>query len=201
MLNQNFVLLGVAIGTLRNLSYFLDTLHGKIKPNRVSFLIWSLTIAIVFFAEIRQGVGIQALMPLGIGFGTFAILLASFVNKKAYWRLNAFDFIFGGLAIIGLILWQITGVGNLAIVFSILADGFATLPTIVKAWHHPETESAWPWLAGSFNGLMALLTLPAWMFVGGGFPLYQFLITLFVFFIVQFKIGTLKKRIAEPSAF
>lgn len=76
-----------------------------------------------------------------VGFNPLLIFLASFVNKKAYWEISKLDLSCGALAIAGLVLWLITGTGNLAIFFSILADGIAAIPTVIKSYHKPETEN------------------------------------------------------------
>ena len=79
----------------------------------------------VFAAEIKQGVGIESLIPFISGLFPLLIFLSSFVNKKAYWKITKFDVGCGLLSVLGLILWQVTKVGNIAIAFGILADGFA----------------------------------------------------------------------------
>ena len=189
MINQNFVILGAIIAAAGSVSYLIDTLKGKVKPNRVSFLLWSLAPLIAFFAEIKQGVGIQALMTFVVGFLPFTIFIASFVNKKAVWNLTGFDLMCGALSIVGLVLWYITKSGNIAIIFSILADGLAALPTVVKSFNYPETESAWPYFTSTISGILTLLTVKVWNLANIGFPLYIVLITLVIFSLVQFKLG------------
>ena len=189
MINQNFVILGAIIAAAGSLSYLIDTLKGKVKPNRVSFLLWSLAPLIAFFAEIKQDVGIQALMTFVVGFLPLTIFIASFVNKKAEWKLTGFDLMCGALSIVGLVLWYITKSGDIAIIFSILADGLAALPTVVKSFNYPETESAWPYFASTISGILTLLTIKVWNLANIGFPLYIILITLVIFSLVQFKLG------------
>lgn len=189
MINQNFVIVGAIIAAIGSLSYIKDTLKGRVKPNRVSYLLWSLAPLIAFFAEIKQGVGIQALMTFVVGFLPLTIFTASFVNKKAVWNLTRFDLICGALSIIGLVLWYITKSGNIAIIFSILADGLASVPTVVKSFNYPETESAWPYFASTISAVLTLLTVKVWNLANIGFPLYIILITLVIFSLVQFKLG------------
>jgi hypothetical protein len=62
MLNHGFVILGTLIGAAGSVAYLIDTVKGKVKPNRVSFLLWSIAPLIAFFAQIKQGVGLEALM-------------------------------------------------------------------------------------------------------------------------------------------
>lgn len=191
MLNENFVFVGIAINAIGLLSYFIDTVKGKIQPNKVRFALWSIAPLVAFFAQIKQGVGIQSLMTLSAGLFPIIIFLGSFVNKKAYWKITKFDLSCGTLSLIGLLLWQVTQVGNIAIFFAILADGLAYIPTLTKSWSHPETESGWPWLAVGINGLFALLTLKTFNFANSSFPIYFLVINLLTFAVIQFKLGKL----------
>jgi hypothetical protein len=189
MLNQNFVIIGTIIGAIGSFAYLVDTVKGKVKPNRVSFLLWSIVPFIAFAAQIKQGVGLESLMTFSTGFLPLTTFIASFVNKKAEWKVTRYDLICGFLSIVGLILWMITKVGNVAIFFSIVADGFAAVPTIVKAYKYPDTELAWPWIATSFGVVLTLLTIKGLTFANSGFIVYIFLLDTLIFSLVQFRIG------------
>lgn len=189
MLNSNFVIVGTLIGAVGSFAYLIDTVKGKIKPNRVSFLLWSIAPFIAFAAQIKQGVGIESLMTFSTGFLPILIFGASFVNKKAEWKISKFDMICGALSILGLILWIITEVGNIAITFSILADGLAAVPTIVKSYKYPDTELAWPWIATAFGVLLTLLTISGLTFANSGFIIYVLLVNTLIFSLIQFRIG------------
>lgn len=189
MLNQNFVILGTLIGTAGAIAYLWDTIKGKVKPNRVSYLLWAIAPMIAFVAQLQQGVGLESLMTFSTGFLPLLTFIASFTNKNAEWKLTRFDVLCGFLSAVGLILWLITKVGNVAIFFSIVADGLAALPTVIKAYKYPETEIAWPWLATCFGVILTLLTLQEWTFANSGFILYIFIVDLIIFILVQFKTG------------
>ena len=189
MLNSNFVIVGTLISAIGSFAYLVDTVKGKIKPNRVSFLLWSIAPLIAFFAQIKQGVGLESLMTFSTGFLPLMTFVASFVNKRAEWKLTRFDLMCGFLSILGLVLWQITKVGNIAIFFSIVADGLAAVPTIVKAYKYPDTEIAWPWLATSVGVVLTLLTLTSLTFANSGFIIYILFVDTLIFGLVQFRIG------------
>jgi hypothetical protein len=189
MLNQNFVILGTLIGAVGAVAYLIDVLKGKVKPNRVSFLLWSVAPIIAFAAQINQGVGLEALMTFSIGFLPFLTFSASFVNKKSEWKLTKFDLVCGVLSGLGLIFWLITKVGNVAIAFSIVADALAAIPTVVKAYKYPDTEIAWPWIATSVGVVLTLLTLRELTFANSGFIIYILLVNTLIFCLVQFRIG------------
>lgn len=117
------------------------------------------------------------------------IFIASFVNKNAAWKISKFDLLCGSLSLVGLVLWIITKIGNLAIVFSILGDIFAAIPTVTKSFYHPETESSGAYLASTIAALIAILTITTWNFATYGFPLYALIINLLIYLLVQLKLG------------
>ena len=92
--------------------------------------------------------------------------------------------------IFGVILWIITDNPNLAIIFSITADGFAALPTVVKSFKFPETESMVTYLLASFGALLTLLTIDTWKLEFFAFPLYIFILCLTSTILIKFKVGS-----------
>lgn len=196
MINPNFIFLGVFLQFFGGLSYLIDTVKGKVKPNRVTWFLWSLAPLIAFIAEVKQGVGLQSLATFIVGFVPLLIFIASFVNKNSQWKLTRFDAICGILSVLGLVFWIITKVGNVAILFSIFADGLAAVPTIVKSYHNPESENDLVYLFGIVNAGIALLVIPEWNFQNYGFPAYLFLLCLTLTLLIRFKLGkTISKSI------
>jgi len=197
MLDDRFVFLGVILSFYGALDYLINTIKGKTKPNRVSWFFWTLAPLIAFAAEIQKGVGLQSWMTFSVGFGPLLIFLASFINKKSYWKLHKIDYFYGILALVGIILWQITGEGNIAILFSILADGFAAIPTIIKSYHNPETESNKIYFLGMLNSGITLLTIKVWSFAHFGFPIYFFTICLIIYVLTKFKLKLIFQKIKK----
>ena len=188
MLHPNFIFIGMLIGAMGSVAYLINTVKGKVKPNRVTFLLWSVVPFIAFFAQIRQGVGLEALMTFSAGFLPLTVFIASFVNKQAHWKVTRFDLLCGILSVAGLVLWMITKVGNVAIFFSIVADGLAAIPTIVKAYRYPDTEIAWPWIATVVGVILTLLTISTITFANSGFIIYILVVNTLIFTLVQFRL-------------
>lgn len=198
MLDPKFVLVGAAINLIGSSKYVIDTLRNKTKPNRVTWTLWALAPLIAFAAQIQQGVGLRALMTFMVGFGPLMVLIASFVNRKATWKLTTFDYACGALSLVGLGLWAVTRVGNVAILFSIVADLLAAVPTLVKSFYEPESESALVFLNGSISAGITLLTIDDWNFATYAFPIYIFVICIVLFALIDLKIG--KKILAKRQA-
>lgn len=189
MIDERFVLVGVVINFIGSLSYVIDTLKGKTRPNRVSWFMWALAPLIAFSAELKQGVGIQSLMTFTVGFSPLLVFVASFINKKSVWKIQKFDLFCGALSVVGLIFWYVTKVGNVAIMFSILSDGLAAVPTIVKSFRYPETENDLLYSLAAVNATITLLTIKNWSFAHYAFPVYILLIDIVLFVLIRFKLG------------
>lgn len=189
MISDKFVILASLFNVYGSASYIINTLKGRTKPNRVTWLFWALAPLVAFAAEVNKGVGLRSLMTFMVGFGPLIVLLTSFANRKSYWQLKKFDFVCGTIALMGLALWALTREGNLAILFSILADAFAALPTLVKSYKAPETEDWVAYGAVVISSGITLMTINQWTFANYGFPVYVFVICILFTFFIKSKIG------------
>lgn len=189
MIDEHFVLVGGLVNFFLAFTYVWGTLKGRVKPNRVSWFIWALAPMLATAAELSQGVGWLAFVTFMSGFPGFLIFLASFVNKKAYWKVTRLDLACGALALLGLALWWETSVGNWAIAFALAADLLAGIPTLIKAYRFPETESSITFFGGSFSAFVGLLTISSWSFEAAAFPLYLLVIDIIIILLVRFKLG------------
>ena len=181
---QYLVFLGAIVQLIGIFSYIKDTLKGKTKPNKITWLMWSIAPMIATVAALSSGVGISILPVFMSGFGPFLVFISSLANKNSYWKLQKFDYFCGAFSILALILWIITKNPNIAILFSILSDASAAAPTIIKAWKHPETESINAYTTGLFNIFTGFFAIQTWNFSSLAFSVYLIisntLITLFI---------------------
>ena len=166
------VLIGAAVDVLGASYYIRSTLQAKTKPNRVSWLIWSLGSMIATAAALAQGLT-WAVIPVFVsGAIPLTIFLISFVNPNSYWKLRMWDYACGALSVLALILWALTNEPNTAIVFAIAGDVLAWIPTFVKTWKQPETEHASQHFSGLFNSLTTFAAVRFWMFGGNATLLF-----------------------------
>lgn len=189
MLDERFNILALIIALIGGGSYLIDTLKGRIQPNKVSWFLWIIAPTVAFLAEIKQDVGLPSLLTFAAGFIPLLVFISSFVNKKSYWKIEKFDLACGALSILGLILWQTTQIGNLAIIFSIIADAMAAMPTIAKSYKEPESESSFAFFAFFISSIITLLTISNWTFANYGFPIYLLFLDGVIFVLIKFKLG------------
>ncbi|MDA3840460.1 MAG: hypothetical protein PF572_05185 [Patescibacteria group bacterium] len=173
---QYIVILGAGVQLYGIFFYIRETIRGNTKPNRVTWLMWSLAPLIGSAAAFSDGVR-WAVLPVFIaGFAPLLVFMASFVNKKSYWKLVSFDYLCGVSSMLALVLWWITKEPLIAIFFAIASDGFAAIPTLVKSRKHPETESVEAYTTGLFNSLTSFFALRTFGISELAFPIYLVLV-------------------------
>ncbi len=155
--------------------YIKDTLKGKTKPNRITRLIRAVAPLIATFSALHEGIT-RSILPVFIaGFCPLLVFLSSFYNKQAYRKIEKLDYICLGLSIIALILWFTTHNAILVIIFAILSDLFAAIPTIIKARKYPETETMICYIWGLFSASTSFFAIQSRQFIEIWFPIYLIL--------------------------
>ena len=88
-----------------------------------------------------------------------------------------------------LILYILTHNLGISILFAILSDFLAYIPTMLKTYKFPETENSSIFAGGIINNILALLITKNWIFAIYAFPVYLVLANLIeVYFIYHKKI-------------
>ena len=177
---EYLVYAAAAATLLAAFAYIRSMFKGGAKPNRVSWLMWAIAPFIAVAASASSGVGLAVVPVFMAGFSPLLIFVASFLTKKAYWQLSTFDYVCGTLSASALVFWYFTMNPNIAILFSIASDGLATVPTLRKAWSHPQTESIWPFVTGIFGASAALAVAVPWVFSAYAFPVYLLVVNVMV---------------------
>jgi len=175
MLPQSLVYVSIFTSLTAGFFYIRDTLRGKTKPNLASWFIWFLAPMIAALVSFSKGAGLSVIPIFMAGFTPFLVLLVSVKNKNAYWKFSLLDYVCLVLSLLAIIVWVFLKEGNFATVFAILADLIAFIPTFVKSWKAPDTETIWPYLSGAFSSVLSVLTLNDLSFNTYGFALYLFL--------------------------
>lgn len=169
-------LIGALACALGSYAYLRDTLAGRTKPNRISYLMWGVTPLIGVGAAIEAHADLWALVPVLLaGVLPLLIFCASFLNPESYWKLRPFDYICGILSLLALIAWLVIDQPHLALILAVAGDGFASYPTIKKSWQHPETETAIAYLAALVGVILAIPAIPQFTLENTAFQGYLLL--------------------------
>lgn len=196
MLSEQIIYLAILGHLFAYIFYFKSIFSGETKPNLVSWFIWMLAPFIATFFQIKAGAGLVALPTFLAGLGPFLVVAFYIFKRNAYWKLGILDFICGIFAFLALILYIFTHNLSISILFAILSDGLAAVPTIVKSWKFPETETPYPYFAGIWGNTLALLIIKSWIFTIYSFSVYNILINIAILFPIY-----RKKILNSPSYF
>ncbi len=187
MLPEKIIYIGVIINLIGQILYLRSIIAGNTKPNLVSWFIWSLAPFIGVFFALKAGAGLSVLPVFMAGFGPFMVMVLSILRKNAYWKLTTFDLICGAFSLAALVLYVITHNLGISILFAILSDGLAAVPTITKLWKFPETESASIYFGGIVSNIIGLLVIKNWSFTIYSFGIYFVLINTIIVFCINRK--------------
>ena len=185
------VLFSAGLSIYGSYAYIRDTLKGTSKPNRVSFFLWALAPLIGTSAALYAHADVWATVRIFMsGFMPLLIFLASFINLQSYWKLTAFDYLCGAFSVLALVIWGLADSPQLAILFAAIADGFACIPTLRKAWYYPETETGMAYIMSFIAALIVIPAIPVWNIENSAFQIYLLSAnTLLMFAVYRKRLG------------
>ena len=175
---QLLFICGIVAGVLSvfaYLPYIADTLKGQTRPQRSTWMIWSILSSMSFFSQLAEGAtdslwfsGVQAsgtiiVSLLSIRFGT-----GNFLNR-------ADSFILMGAAF-GLCLWYVTDTAVYALAISIGISALGGVLTVTKAYRDPGSESMVAWLVSFTATIFAIASIGKVDAVLLAYPVYLFVL-------------------------
>lgn len=187
MLPENIAYITILISAVGYFFYFKGIFRGQTKPNLVSWFLWMLGPFIGTFFQLKAGAGLSVLPVFMAGFGPFLVIAVSLLRKNSIWKITALDVFCGVLALLALVFYALTHNLGISILFAILSDGLAAVPTLAKSWKFPETESAGVYAVGIINNILGLLIIKNWVFSIYSFGIYFVLINSAIVFCIYRK--------------
>ncbi|MCB0310251.1 MAG: hypothetical protein KDD42_03385, partial [Bdellovibrionales bacterium] len=71
-----------------------------------------------------------------------------------------------------LIFWGLADSPRMAILLAASGDGLASLPTVIKAWKYPETETGVTYIASFVSVILVVPSIPEWNIENSAFQVY-----------------------------
>lgn len=167
--------------------YIRDMFRGTTKPNLVTWFVWALAPLIGSWLEWQAGARFSILPVFMAGFNPILVIIIALVIKKGYWKITKFDVVCGVLAIAALILWFLTKNLSISVLFAILSDALASVPTLFKSWTNPETETSTAYLGGIIANILGLLIIKKWSFPTYSLGIYFILMNALIVFCIYRK--------------
>lgn len=173
------LILGIAASVLNLLGYIpyiRDILRGIVKPQRVTWGIWSILTTIAAVNQILNDGGHSSWFFVS----TAALVMLTFALSLKYGMGGAshLDRVCLALAIVLLVYWLTVQDTRLSTLIAVIIDVIGAIPTLIKTYRHPETETYPQWVLAGIGGLLtmfavtrldwALLIYPAYIFIMNG---------------------------------
>ena len=167
--------------------YFVAVVRGRARPNPVSWFCWGLAPLVAFAAQLSHGLQATEWMTPVIAIGPVAVVTAAVVKGGVRSRVTGFDLVCGGSALVGLVAWLVTSRPAAAVLFCILADLVATLPTFRNAYRRPSDECAPTYLMSSMAMVVALLTVDQWVVGQVALPVYLLAVNAALYAVLRIR--------------
>lgn len=164
--------------------YFLEIHKREIYPHNLSWLGWAFITLVGAIAMLADGGSWSVVILLANTLSCVMVVVYSVYKKVGVWSTTPYDYIYFGLGILGIILWQTFSLPLIAIVCAVLADLFFGIPTLIKAYKNPKTELPIAWLSCSVAGLLSLFAVESFAISEFIYPLYLFIYDTALFLII-----------------
>lgn len=165
--------------------YIRDIFLGKTKPERISWLIWTILGAISFSSQLSEGASYSLFLPGIQALGDLLIfILAIKYGLGGFLKRDIIALVGAGAS---LILWYITQEAAVALFIVIFIDAIGVVLTVLKSYENPETETVSAWALTSLAGFFGCLAVGTFDLVLLAFPFYIFIGCLAI--IVAIKMG------------
>lgn len=162
--------------------YVRSILKGETKPQRITWLIWTVLVFIAFFSQLAKGATWSLLLTAGDAVTIVIVFLFSIkYGVGGFRKIDILSLVGAGIS---LLLWYFTNEPAVALFLIILIDIIGSNLTIIKAWKNPETENWIGWAMCGLGGLFGIFSVGSMNVVLLSYPVYICLINSLIAIIV-----------------
>jgi len=170
------VILGVAalvLNVIGYIPYIRDIFRHIVKPHPYTWAIWTILVTIAAVNQVRNGGGYSSLFFIST---TILVTLVFFLSLKyGMGGASKIDKTCLVLAIILLLYWLTTKDTHISTICAVFIDGIGAVPTLIKVYHFPRTETYVQWVFAGIAGLFTMLSVPRLDWILIIYPLYVIL--------------------------
>jgi hypothetical protein len=153
--------------------YIRDIFRKIVKPHPITWAIWSILTIIVAFNQLKNGGGYSNLFLISTAILVSFVFLLSL--RFGMGGASRTDRVCLGFASILFIYWIATKDTHLSTVLAVIIDGIGAIPTLIKTYHHPKSETYTVWVLASIAGLLTALSVPRLDWILLIYPVYVFI--------------------------
>lgn len=173
---MSYELIGIiagCLGIIGYIPYIYSILRGYTKPNRATWLIWTIVGGLLAFSYMAEGDQHSIWLPLSYFIGPLFVALLSIRFGYAQWtRLDTICIV---AAVVSIVPWILSDTATLTLVINVIIDSTGAIPTLVKTYKEPETEDLSGWLIFFIANTLQLFAIETWN-IAASYPIYLFLL-------------------------
>jgi hypothetical protein len=184
--------IALCLGFIAYAIYISGILTNKTKPHAFSWLLWTLTTATVYIAQVSKGggagswsTGFTCIVCLAIG------IISLFKYDKAY---TLPDMLFIGIALLALLPWFFTKDPTTSVIIIASIDVIGYGPTLRKCFYYPHEEASASFGLNSAKHTFALLALQHYMVATWIYPASQIFMNGLVVSLIAIRKKQLKNK-------
>lgn len=177
-MKEIFAVSALVVSVAANVPYIIDILKGRVKPERISWLLWTLLgLTYYFSAVFADGAKLFSFGELIGPVIIFALALKFGVGGRGKFDLSALL-----LALVAFILLFVFDGVLTGLLLALFIDGIGATLTIRKLLIDPTSESKTFWALGAVASMLALASLNVFSLETTLFPIYVLIFSSLVFF-------------------
>lgn len=185
-------LLGGILIIVADTPYAWNAFKRKTKPHRTTWFIIALINAINLANQHASGAKSSLLFFIGATVITFIVFLASLYNGTGGFAKLDIAVLVG--ALLGLVVWHVLKSPVASVIANTIVALIGIIPTFIKAYHDPKSETKITWLIGTVSALCAVIAVGKLDFALLLFPIYATLQQASLFALIEVRERQLIKR-------
>lgn len=186
-----FITISVIISLISPIIYVKEIVGGSARPHRTTRLVLLVTTILTTLSLIAQKDTVAVWLAGVATFQSITIFILSIKYGMGGWA--KIDIISLLIALTGIVLWKITSSPQLALFFAVGADIIGMIPTLIKTYKLPKTESWLFFFLDTIGALFNLFAIQTWVLKDYVFPLYIFIINMIMVLLIVIPRKALKK--------
>ncbi len=184
-------IIAVCLGLTAYIIYIHSTVKDKIKPHAFSWLLWTLTTAVVFIAQWTKGGGSGS---WSTGFTCTVCLAIGIISLLKYdKKYSLSDILFISVALLALIPWFFTKDPTISVVLIASIDVLGYGPTLWKCYYFPDEEKAVSFGLNSVKHFFSFMALQHYEIATWIYPLTQIFMNGLVVVLIMIRRRKLAK--------
>lgn len=165
--------------------YGVRTYQGRIKPNIVTWSLWTLIGLVLLLTYKSSGAGDNIWPAVFMFLDALIVMLLVVFKQRGEWRrLNTLEKFCLGIGLASLAMWfgvrESKELSQYALYVALVADACAAIPTIVFVWRFPADDRPFAWGLFAFGFGVAIFAISEHTIANYALPVWMALSAFFI---------------------